>query len=48
MFSYYNFLLMESTGTQGQGQVAKNNPPKGGLNLIEILKDYIENMLLEC
>ena len=39
---------MESTGAQAPGQVAKNPPPKGGLNLIEILKDYIENMLLEC
>ena len=39
---------MESTGPQAPGQVAKNAPPKGGLNLIEILKDYIENMLLEC
>ena len=40
--------MVEQTGAQPTGQVDKNAPPKGGLNLIEILKDYIENMLQEC
>ena len=34
--------------SQPVNQVAKAPPPKGGINLIEILKDYVENMLLEC
>ena len=34
--------------SQPANQVAKAPPPKGGVNLIEILKDYVENMLLEC
>ena len=33
--------------SQPANQVAKAPPPKGGVNLIEILKDYVENMLLE-
>ena len=34
--------------SQPTSQVTKAQPPKGGVNLIEILKDYVENMLLEC
>ena len=40
--------MVEQTSANPGGQIDKHAPPKGGLNLIEILKDYVENMLQEC